>query len=457
MTDSGKPMPGELMTGEYVASLARQAYLWGWALENVHNRNVLFEQVPEPGLAGGVMPVAPPGRLAMLHDYVSPDERQVACPNQDVVYGMGLVTVGSGPAVLQVPDFGDRFWVYQIVDQRTESYAPLGKMYGTAPGLYLLAPASWDGEVPEGIAGVFRFDTAVSAVIPRAFMDDTDADRAAIQPVINQIMMYPLAEYTGQLQTTDWSQAPILPPLGGDSGDNETHWVDPTTFFDDLPTLLTEVPARPGEQALYDWIGSLTDPTVVKAHADLLRDTAVAAEKDLIGPLFQFRHIGVPAGNHWTTQHDGAQFGTDYLSRTAMAKANIFVNSPNETAYFYLDLDEAGERLDGDRAYTVTFASGQLPPARGFWSVTLYNQHHFFAPNELNRYSLGTKNKDLKPNPDGSLTLTVQASRPDGPDANWLPAPAGEVFSLYLRAYWPEDAVLDGRWTPPPAVPADPA
>ncbi|WP_197370596.1 DUF1254 domain-containing protein, partial [Streptomyces clavuligerus] len=81
-------------------------------------------------------------------------------------------------------------------------------MYGTAPGLYLLAPASWEGEVPEGITKVYRFDTAVSAVIPRAFMDDTDADRAAIQPVINQIMMYPLAEYTGKLQTTDWSQAP---------------------------------------------------------------------------------------------------------------------------------------------------------------------------------------------------------------------------------------------------------
>ncbi|WP_197370116.1 DUF1214 domain-containing protein, partial [Streptomyces clavuligerus] len=248
--------------------------------------------------------------------------------------------------------------------------------------------------------------------------------------------------------------APTLPPFGGDGGDSETHWVDPTIFFDDLPALLTEVPAKPGEQALYDWIGSLTDPTVTAAHADLLRATAVAADKDLIDPLFQFRNIGVPAGNHWTTQHNGAQFGTDYLSRTAMAKANIFVNSPNETAYFYLDLDEAGERLDGDRTYTVTFPAGQLPPARGFWSLTLYNQHHFFAPNDLNRYSLGTKNKDLKSNPDGSLTLTVQATRPDNADANWLPAPAGEPFSLYLRAYWPEDAILDGTWTPPAAVPA---
>ena len=42
---------------------------------------------------------------------------------------------------------------------------------------------------------------------------------------------------------------------------------------------------------------------------------------------------------------------------------------------------------------------------KGFWSLTLYNEHHFFHPNPLNRYSLGTKNKALHYNADGSLTL----------------------------------------------------
>jgi hypothetical protein len=32
--------------------------------------------------------------------------------------------------------------------------------------------------------------------------------------------------------------------------------------------------------------------------------------------------------------------------------------------------------------------------------------------------------------------------------SNWLPAPNGD-FSLYLRSYWPEQAILDGSWTPP--------
>ena len=87
---------------------------------------------------------------------------------------------------------------------------------------------------------------------------------------------------------------------------------------------------------------------------------------------------------------------------------------------------------------------------RGFWSLTLYNQHHFFAPNEIKRYSTGTKNKALTYNPDGSLTIYVQAEPPaDALRGNWLPAPKSADFSLYLRSYWPRVEVTDGTWTPP--------
>jgi hypothetical protein len=33
-------------------------------------------------------------------------------------------------------------------------------------------------------------------------------------------------------------------------------------------------------------------------------------------------------------------------------------------------------------------------------------------------------------------------------ETNWVPAPEGP-FSLYIRCYWPEQAVLDGTWMPP--------
>jgi hypothetical protein len=91
-----------------------------------------------------------------------------------------------------------------------------------------------------------------------------------------------------------------------------------------------------------------------------------------------------------------------------------------------------------------------LDACKAFWSIMLYDQHHFFAPNALERFSLGTKSKQLHYEADGSLVVHVQSDRP-GEDrvSNWLPAPRGE-FSLYIRAYWPLAAIQEGHWTAPP-------
>jgi hypothetical protein len=442
------------LTDDYVRSLGRLAYLWGWPLVNVHNRLSIMSQLPGPGLIGGVIPAASPGSVGMLHDYVTPDQKLVACPNQDVVYGFGLIDGASGPSVVQVPDFKARFWVYQMVNQRTDSFVALGAMYGTKPGHYLLAPNDWDGPVPDGIAGEFRFDTRLVICAPRVFMDDTPEDRAAIQPVLNQVMLYPLDEYTGELKTTDWSNAPVFPAGDTTSGEQETQWVVPESFFEQLPEVIDEVPPLPGEDALYAWIRSLLAAAEQSTEtADLLREVAIDANDTLIAELFQFRNIGIPLAANWTTQRNGAAFGTDYLSRTAMGKANILVNTAQETTYFYQDLDEEGERLSGSHVYSVTFTSGGLPPVKGFWSLTLYNEHHFFHPNHFNRYSLGTKNKSLRVGDDGSLTLLVSHDAPSDEQmrTNWLPAPEG-TFSLYLRAYWPDSPIINGSWTPPAVV-----
>ena len=186
-----------------------------------------------------------------------------------------------------------------------------------------------------------------------------------------------------------------------------------------------------------------------EAVTAVLAEVATEAETELIAPLFEFRNYGLPIAHFWTTQSNGAEFGTDYYTRTAVARSNIFVNKPAETKYFYQDLDSNGERLDGTGNYTIIFSAGGLPPVSGFWSLTLYNEHHFFHPNDLNRYSLGTKSTHLQYNADGSLTIHASAEPPaDDRLTNWLPAPTGP-FSLYIRTYWADPAILDGTWQPP--------
>lgn len=210
-------------------------------------------------------------------------------------------------------------------------------------------------------------------------------------------------------------------------------------------------PPLPGEEARYaQALAALTaakgDPKLKQAMTEGARE----ADRLLVKPLFQFRNYGEQLPYHWSTISSEAAFGTDYFTRTAVAKSNILVNAPNETKYFYQDLDAAGGRLNDANRYTVTFAKGATPPVNGFWSLSLYNEHHFFVANAINRFSIGTKNKDLKVDADGSLTIYVQSDAPSDPAqrANWLPAPKGD-FSLYVRAYWPKPAITDGSWTPP--------
>jgi hypothetical protein len=327
------------------------------------------------------LPQAPLNTFA-LKDYIAPEQRNVACPNQDVVYGAGFAALDISPVVVQVPDFGHRFWVYQIVDLRTDAFAQVGKMYGTMPGFYLLAGPNWKGEVPKGITRVFRSSTNTAFVGPRLFQDDTVEDRKAIQRVLPQVVMYPLSEYDGKLKNIEWQKLPQKP--AAPAGERETQWVYPEKFFDELPAVFADAPALPGEEARYAQVLAVLEAAKSNpALKQAMIDAAKEAEKQLVEPLFEFRNFGLQLPSNWSTTANGADFGTDYLTRTAVAKSNILVNAPVQAKYFYQDLDKDGGRLNGSNRYTVTFAKDQTPPVNGFWSLTLYSQYHFFVPNEI--------------------------------------------------------------------------
>ena len=291
-----------------------------------------MEKLPGPGLAGWSDSGGLAGQSSACCTTTSrPRERSSPVRIRTWSTGSGSSTATRGPSVVQVPDFGDRFWVYQAVDQRTDSFVQLGAMYETKPGCYLLAPAAWDGPVPDGIAGVFRFDTRIAVCVPRVFMDDTGRrpgrDPAGPQPDddvpaerVHRCDAHHRLEHV----------APLSRPGSPPHGEQETQWVDPRQFFDELPVVMAEVPARAGRGGDLRVAGARCcrprPPT--RDVAEQLRAAAVDANARLVADLFQFRNIGLPLPGHWSTQHNGALFGTDYLSRTAMGKANIFVNTP---------------------------------------------------------------------------------------------------------------------------------
>jgi hypothetical protein len=283
------------MTKEYVETVGRMAYVWGWPLVYVHNQRTELTKVPEPILLNDAICIAPMNQISMLTGYVNPAETYIADPNQDVVYGLGYLSFEKEPVVIQVPDFGDRFWTVPVYDARTDQISQLGLQYGTKAGFYMFVGPDWKGDTPSGITGVVRSSTNFAATMPRIFMNDSPEDHAAIQPLLNQILVYPLSEFDGKMKTKDWSKMPKVQRKGVPAKYSSTQppWVDPATFFDRLPIVMQEVPPMPGEEALYKQIGSVLDaaaksPDVMKT----LRETAFAADAEL-ARLIHWREAGV--------------------------------------------------------------------------------------------------------------------------------------------------------------------
>ena len=87
--------------------------------------------------------------------------------------------------------------------------------------------------------------TALVATAPRIFQSDAAEDKAAIQPVLSQIVFYPLAQFDGKMKIKDWTKTPHF-PAPASAGKGETKWVSPETFFAELPAILKRVPPLPG-------------------------------------------------------------------------------------------------------------------------------------------------------------------------------------------------------------------
>jgi hypothetical protein len=151
---------------------------------------------------------------------------------------------------------------------------------------------------------------------------------------------------------------------------------------------------------------------------------------------------------------DLGNFGDNYLYRAHIALSALAALETAEATYISCTRDEAGQPLDGGQRYVLRFEPGQLPPAKAFWSLTLYEVtpegRAFFTDNPISRYAIGDRTKGLRTLPDGALEIYVQHERPaDDRESNWLPAPASSPIRLLLRAYEPQEALLDGRYRLP--------
>jgi hypothetical protein len=165
-----------------------------------------------------------------------------------------------------------------------------------------------------------------------------------------------------------------------------------------------------------------------------IRNALVAAREDA-QRLMEWKIPTIARiANGWSMNTDTmGVYGNYYLKRAIVAQVGLGANLPEDAIYPLNLADESGKPLDGTNKYTLHFEKGDMPPAKAFWSVTLYDSDGYQVGNPLNRFAVSSW-MPFKYNADGSLDLYFQNQSPGAEkEANWLPAPKGPFNLNHAR------------------------
>jgi hypothetical protein len=140
----------------------------------------------------------------------------------------------------------------------------------------------------------------------------------------------------------------------------------------------------------------------------------------------------------------------DFLGRASpQAYSGIIEHWIEQSTKLRTFIDADGQDLTGQCRYTLHFRKDEIPQAKAFWSITLYDERFNLVDNPIGRYAIGSLTYGLTFGADGSLEILLQHQRPAPElEANWLPVPEGK-FNLFLRTYLPGPAVMDQSYAPP--------
>jgi len=142
--------------------------------------------------------------------------------------------------------------------------------------------------------------------------------------------------------------------------------------------------------------------------------------------------------NGWDLDSSFGQRGADPAKQAAYVLRGLDAIPVASEALVYIARVDDGDRvLSGAHDYVIHFDKAKMPPAKAFWSMTVYSSKTASLVSGAKRFSVN--DSTVKKNPDGSIDIVVQPDAPSKNDSNWIPAPKGDAFMIALRAYQPAD------------------
>jgi hypothetical protein len=438
---------GAAATPSEADALGQQAYDYGFPLLEFIRVRREQTSVRCPDGRGN----APVNSFSNAQGFADASARTVVAPNTDTLYSIAHLDLGRGPLVLSHPRMGRRYYSFELLDPYTNVIDIPGlREDGGDAGRYLLR---WKRKPAKGkrppVDRVITSRYRRVWVIGRTLATNRPDQRKALKLMAR----YRLTPVKGKRRRFRRDCRP------GDPAKYPTPATGPE-FIRALNAALAKNPPPRRDDALLGQLRPLgVGPRLAPEDAGLGADTLTALYKGVADEaaalpgrsrLTAFTEALKTGGWLLPAAHIGA-YGTDYAFRALIAVVGLGANTPDEAIYPAGITDESGALFNGGNSYRLTFPPGQEPPARYFWSLTLYDSDGYLVANPLNRYSLGPTHPPLLRRADGSIVIAIQGDPPTEADVNWLPSPSGG-FRLNLRLYGPSRAARTGAWRPPGVV-----
>jgi hypothetical protein len=448
---AGVPAPSIAETKD----IAEQGFIYG--LPMVMNYAIMTAYSLDPKSPAYTAPL---NKIKNESRVYTPKDRAIPLPNSDTPYSVLFMDLRAEPIVLSVPAVEkNRYYSVMLCDGNTFNYGYIGtRTTGNGAGDYLVVGPDWKGETPKGIKKVFHSTYQFSLAAYRTQLLNAN-DMKNVEKVQAGYQVRPLSAYLNQ---------PAPPAAPAIEWPRITTEMIKTHFFEYLDFVLRFGPPLPEETDIRTKLARIgIGPGKTFAFKDLSAEHKAAIllgmkeGDDKISDTIQKSGVDINGWNVAAIFGDRAFYNGDWLRRAAAAKFGIYGNSAEEALYPIAAKEITGVEFDGSKhSYTLTFAKGQYPPVKAFWSLTMYDpKSQQLIDNPINRYLVNSEMvPSMKKNPDGSLTLFIQKDSPGkANEANWLPAPNGPIYML-LRMYIPSQTrpsilpVGTGTWKPPRVV-----
>ncbi len=418
-----------VLTDEQVENIVKRAYQY-IAMYNVNNKFALSQ--------GGWNTLQAD---TQLKDHTLKD---IARPNNDSFYTGIMLDLRAEPYIVNLPKFDSKYVSLMVTAYDHYVHVPKATRLGDfqqAEKILFFSKRTEDynGEEIEGIDDIFEangdFISVVFGVMPHA----NEPERfAQVVEQIGQISMQTLSEFLGKGPKV--AEIITFPQVGQTDADvYENNFLEVMQFvfnhltFDENDEMDREVLAAfkplgivPGKT--YD------SGTVVKIDGKRFRQMAEKIHSENLSSL--------------ANPDMAANLGPRIFKPKGMTDLDAIVavsvigpiGLPIEEAFYPAVNTADGEQMNAMHDYVIKMTKDELPPAKAFWSLTLYDKANgFFIPNEHKKYSVG-ENAGMKLNEEGGIEIYVSAEKPEGVQmGNWLPINRkDEDLDIILRVYVPE-------------------